>query len=43
MLRPSTVAVRPMWLKRKERAGSQVRRVPVVRRRRVAEGGMVGG
>ncbi len=43
MLRPSTVAVRPTWLKRKERAGSQVRRVPAVRRRRVGEGAMMGG
>lgn len=43
MLRPSTVAVRPTWLKRNERAGSQVRRVPAVRRRRVGKGGMVGG
>jgi len=38
MLRPSTVAVRPTWLKRKERAGSQVRRVPLVRRKRVRVG-----
>lgn len=38
MLRPSTVIDRPTWLLRKENTGSQVRRVPVVKRKRASEG-----